>query len=64
MKVVVGALAPVASVGIHGSCVLVQTDRYGCNRMVEADTNVDQFLKSLQYNLAKEVCFIYILMMS
>jgi hypothetical protein len=55
MKIVVGALAPVASVGVDGSCVLVQTDRSGSHRLVEADNNVDQFLQSLQYNVAKEV---------
>ena len=55
-QVVVGVLAQVASINVDGACVLVHTPDETDPRVVEGDKNAEQFLRALQYNLAKEVC--------
>lgn len=55
-QVVVGVLAQVSSINIDGACVLVHTPDKADPRVVEGDKNAEQFLRALQYNLAKEVC--------
>lgn len=52
-----GVLAQVASISVDGACVLVHTPDKSDPRVVEGDKNVEQFLRALQYNLAKEVCY-------
>lgn len=55
-QVVVGVLAQVASIPVDDACVLVHAPDKSEPKVVEGDKNAEQFLRSLQYNLAKEVC--------
>ena len=52
-----GVLAQVASISVDDGCVLVHAPDRSEPKVVEGDKNAEQFLRSLQYNLAKEVCY-------